>query len=114
MEAGWTFRSGHVAGDTPARLPLSAIRFAPPLRVDNSAPAGRAFTVPVQVQRQPGAGGHQVAKLTVDVSYDGGKTWSKAEVVRSSADGWSATCGTRPAPGTCRCGPPPGTPPATR
>ena len=29
-------------------------------------------------------------KLAVDVSYDGGKTWSKAKLVRTSADGWSA------------------------
>ncbi|MGC4744373.1 S8 family serine peptidase [Micromonospora sp. DT201] len=90
VESSWTFRSGHVAGDTPARLPLSAVRFAPPLRVDNSAPAGQAFVVPVQVQRQPGARAARVEKLAVDVSYDGGKTWGKAKLVRTSADGWSA------------------------
>ncbi|WP_370461921.1 S8 family serine peptidase [Micromonospora sp. ALFpr18c] len=90
VESSWTFRSRHVAGDTPARLPLSAIRFAPPLRVDNSAPAGRSFVVPVRVQRQPGAAAARVEKLTVDVSYDGGKTWRAAKLVRTSGDGWSA------------------------
>ncbi|WP_444948828.1 S8 family serine peptidase [Micromonospora ureilytica] len=90
VESSWTFRSRHVAGDTPARLPLSAIRFAPPLRVDNSAPAGQGFVVPVRVQRQPESAATRVEKLAVDVSYDGGKTWNKAKLVRTSADGWSA------------------------
>ncbi|MEV4821232.1 S8 family serine peptidase [Micromonospora sp. NPDC049274] len=90
VESTWTFRSGHVAGDTPARLPLSAVRFAPPLRVDNSAPAGQGFVVPVRVQRQPGASAARVEKLTVDVSYDGGKTWRNATLVRASGDGWLA------------------------
>ncbi|WP_327034083.1 S8 family serine peptidase [Micromonospora ureilytica] len=90
VESSWTFRSKHVAGDTPARLPLSAIRFAPPLRVDNSAPAGQGFVVPVRVQRQPESAATRVEKLAVDVSYDGGKTWNKAKLVRTSADGWSA------------------------
>ncbi|MGQ5261783.1 S8 family serine peptidase [Micromonospora sp. ZYX-F-536] len=90
VESSWTFRSGHVAGETPARLPLSAVRFAPPLRVDNSAPAGQGFVVPVRVQRQPGAPAARVEKLAVDVSYDGGKSWDKAKLVRTSTDGWSA------------------------
>ncbi|MGC4827881.1 S8 family serine peptidase [Micromonospora arida] len=90
VESTWTFRSRHVAGETPARLPLSTVRFAPPLRVDNSAPAGQGFVVPVRVQRQPGAPATRVKKLAVDVSYDGGKTWGKAKLVRTSADGWSA------------------------
>ncbi|MGC4767968.1 S8 family serine peptidase [Micromonospora sp. DT44] len=90
VESSWTFRSRHVAGDTPARLPLMAVRFAPPLRADGSAPAGRSFLVPVRVQRQPGATAAGVQGLTVDVSYDGGKTWDKAKLVRTSADGWSA------------------------
>ncbi|WP_433535602.1 S8 family serine peptidase [Micromonospora sp. CA-249363] len=90
VESSWTFRSRHVAGDTPARLPLMAVRFAPPLRVDGSAPAGRSFLVPVRVQRQPGAPAAGVQGLTVDVSYDGGKTWDRAKLIRTSADDWSA------------------------
>ncbi|MEH0935634.1 S8 family serine peptidase, partial [Micromonospora psammae] len=90
VESTWTFRSAHVRGDTPARLPLMAVRFAPPLRTDNSAPAGRSFLVPVAVERQPGAPAARVAKLTVDVSYDGGKTWRKAGPVRVPGKGWVA------------------------
>ncbi|MFI9639458.1 S8 family serine peptidase [Micromonospora sp. NPDC051925] len=87
VEASWTFRSGHVAGDTPKRLPLSEIRFTPQLATDNSAPAGRVFAIPVQVRRQAGAGTAKVAKLSVDVSYDGGKTWRRATVVKVPGQG---------------------------
>ncbi|QLQ37703.1 S8 family serine peptidase [Micromonospora robiginosa] len=90
VSASWTFRSKRVPGDTPARLPAMAVRFAPSLSVDGTAPAGRTFTVPVTVQRQPGAPSGTVAALTVDVSYDGGKTWRKATLKKQGA-GWTAT-----------------------
>ncbi|MFG3418421.1 S8 family serine peptidase [Micromonospora sp. NPDC049460] len=89
VAATWTFRSRHVAGDDPAALPVSAIRFAPRLDQDHAAPAGRTFAIPVLVQRQPGAPSARVAALTVDVSYDGGKTWQPARV-RPGGDGWTA------------------------
>ncbi|MBM0238619.1 hypothetical protein JNW88_18315 [Micromonospora sp. ATA32] len=90
VTTAWTFRSRHVADDDPVRLPAMAVRFAPALRLDNSAPAGRAFVIPVQVQRQPGAPAANVAALTVEVSYDGGKTWRKAGLDRQG-QGWAAT-----------------------
>ncbi|MFE9954357.1 S8 family serine peptidase [Micromonospora sp. NPDC005299] len=90
VSATWTFRSRRVPGDDWARLPAMAVRFAPPLAVDNSAPAGRTFTIPVTVQRQPGAPAASVTALTVDVSYDGGKTWCKAALHKRGA-GWAAT-----------------------
>ncbi|MER7416198.1 S8 family serine peptidase [Micromonospora peucetia] len=90
VAATWTFRSRHVAGDDPAALPASAIRFAPRLDRDNAAPAGRSFVIPVTVQRQPGAPSARVAALTVEVSYDGGKTWQQARV-RPGGQGWAAT-----------------------
>ncbi|MGW5671500.1 S8 family serine peptidase, partial [Micromonospora sp. NPDC003776] len=89
VTASWTFRSRHVTGDGWARLPAMAVRFAPPLAVDNTAPAGRTFTIPLTVERQPGAPAAKVAALTVDVSYDGGKTWRKAELHRQGV-GWAA------------------------
>ncbi|MFG3686666.1 S8 family serine peptidase [Micromonospora sp. NPDC047740] len=90
MSAAWTFRSTHVPGDDWARLPAMAVRFAPSLSTDQSAPAGRPFTFPVTVERQPGAPAATVAALTVDVSYDGGKTWRKADLHRTGA-GWAAS-----------------------
>ncbi|WP_433387532.1 S8 family serine peptidase [Micromonospora sp. KLBMP9576] len=90
VSATWTFRSRHVAGDDPAALPASAIRFAPRLDRDNAAPAGRSFVIPVTVQRQPGAPSARVAELGVEASYDGGKTWQRARV-RPGGHGWTAT-----------------------
>ncbi len=89
VESTWTFRSEHEAGPEPVRLPLSSIRFNPPLAADNSARAGRLLPIPVEVRRQTGAGTATVAKLTVDASYDGGKTWRTAPV-RRTGDGWTA------------------------
>ncbi|OKI49281.1 S8 family serine peptidase [Micromonospora sp. CB01531] len=89
VSASWTFRSRHVTGDDWLRLPAMAVHFAPPLAVDNSAPTGRTFTIPVTVERQPDAPAAKVAKLTVDVSYDGGKTWRKADLHKQGA-GWVA------------------------
>ncbi|WCN84778.1 S8 family serine peptidase [Micromonospora sp. LH3U1] len=90
VSTAWTFRSRHVTGDDYRRLPVSAIRFAPPLNADNSAAAGRRLVIPVQVQRQPGAAGSRLTKLTVDVSYDGGRSWQPARV-RHGGHGWTAT-----------------------
>ncbi|MFI6133981.1 S8 family serine peptidase [Micromonospora sp. NPDC051141] len=90
VSASWTFRSKRVPGEQPARLPAMAVRFTPSLTADGTAPAGRPFTVPVAVQRQPGAPAGTVAALTVDVSYDGGKTWRKAPL-KKQGGGWTAT-----------------------
>ncbi|RKN39888.1 peptidase S8 [Micromonospora endolithica] len=90
VHAEWRFRSRHVTGDGFAALPASAIRFAPRLDRDNAAASGRSFTIPVRVQRQPGAPAARTVALTVEVSYDGGKTWRWAQV-RHGRDGWTAT-----------------------
>jgi len=42
------------------------------------------------VRRQPGAPGAGVRSLTVDVSYDDGKTWQKAPL-RRDGGGWVAS-----------------------
>ncbi|OLF12384.1 hypothetical protein BLA60_08460 [Actinophytocola xinjiangensis] len=76
--AEWTFRSSHVDGEEP--LPLNVVRFQPKLDADGSAPAGRAALVPVRMQNELGALEYPKA-LTVDVSYDEGKTWRKAAVL---------------------------------
>ncbi len=81
----WTFRSGHVASDMPARLPVSVVRFSPALDAENSAPSGRRFTVPVTVQPLEGSAARPVRRLSVEVSYDDGATWTRAEVHGSAA-----------------------------
>nr|MDT0657104.1 S8 family serine peptidase [Micromonospora sp. DSM 115978] len=81
VEVAWTFRSGHVPGDGPARLPLSTVRFSPSVDSDNSAPAGTTASIPVAVAAQPDspAGGND--RLAVEVSYDDGVTWTAADLV---------------------------------
>ncbi|WP_237102340.1 S8 family serine peptidase [Nonomuraea sp. MG754425] len=81
----WTFRSGRVAGGAPARLPVSVVRFGPVLDAGNSAPSGRRFTVPVTVQPLEGSAARPVRRLSVEVSYDDGVTWTEAEVRGAAA-----------------------------
>lgn len=86
ISAAWTFRSAHTddTGLTPTALPLSAIRFLPKLDDGNAARAGRPFLIPVLLQQQSGAT-VRATRLTVDVSYDEGKTWTPAQVLGNLA-----------------------------
>ena len=83
----WTFRSGTVHSRQGVPLPLSVVRFLPRLDDRNTAPAGRLWAVPVQVQRQQRSAAGPVATLTVEVSYDDGGTWRPVPVIRQGQDG---------------------------
>jgi hypothetical protein len=78
-----------VAGDQPQPLPLSAIRFSPVLDARNKAPAGCVFSLPFQVRHQPGSAARVTRSLDLQVSYDDGKTWAKASVLRFGDDGFA-------------------------
>jgi len=86
----WTFRSGHVSGDQPAALPLSAIQFQPQLDLHNTA-KGAACVIPVVVTRQPGSPAGHTESLTVKVSFDDGAHWTKAFVFRLGNGGFAFT-----------------------
>ncbi|MDG4767770.1 S8 family serine peptidase [Solwaraspora sp. WMMD406] len=86
----WTFPSGPVARQRTDLLPVLAVRFAPKLDPANTAPAGRVVDIPFTVTHQPGVTGIGVRKPTVEVSYDGGDSWQRAEVTSAKA-GWTAT-----------------------
>ncbi|WP_027343472.1 S8 family serine peptidase [Hamadaea tsunoensis] len=81
----WTFRSKHVpAGDGSLgsgveRLPLTAIGFAPV--VDGQGNASAAFLAPVPVTVSTQGKPATLAKLTVQVSTDGGTTWRDVVLV---------------------------------
>ncbi|MGH3879111.1 MAG: S8 family peptidase [Actinophytocola sp.] len=79
MSAEWTFTSAHVDGEEPAALALNAVRYLPLLDDANSAPAGR-FLVPVLLQNESGAH-ERPRRLTVEASYDEGKTWQRVPVL---------------------------------
>lgn len=89
IDAAWTFRSGHVDGAAPQPLPLMAIRYDVDLDDANRAPAGQAFAIGVEVQRQQGATTSKEQYLALQVSYDEGMTWLPAEVNRM-AGRWQA------------------------
>ncbi|MFD3306865.1 S8 family serine peptidase [Streptomyces sp. NPDC058694] len=75
----WTFTSALPTSQPTARLPLSTVRLAPKLSLRGTAPAGGTLTVPLKLSGAAAAAG-QVAALTVNVSYDGGRTWKPLTV----------------------------------
>ncbi|HET9141248.1 hypothetical protein [Actinophytocola sp.] len=83
VSAEWTFRSGQVAGQVT--LPLSTIRFTPALDQTNTAPAGRPFLVPVAVQPQTSNELVRPVRLSVEASYDEGRTWRQTTVIANRA-----------------------------
>jgi hypothetical protein len=69
---------------------LSTVRLSPHLDDVNAAPAGRAFDIPLDVQRQPDAPAGRTRWVTLEVSYDDGTTWHPA-LVRGSGNHRVAT-----------------------
>ncbi|MEV8507685.1 S8 family serine peptidase [Actinoplanes sp. NPDC051475] len=99
----WTFRSGHVDGDEPHRVEVSTVRFHPALDEHNASPAGRVLAVPVTVDRQVGT---QVRTVSVQASFDDGRTWRAVPVLGAGAHRVAAIRH-RPARDTSRCAPRP-------
>ncbi|HYQ69522.1 S8 family serine peptidase [Actinophytocola sp.] len=81
IEASWTFRSAHVDEETLVPQQVSVIRFAPGLDAGNSAPAGKGFLVPVWLQHNGTGAAERPRTLSVEVSYDEGRTWRKASTL---------------------------------
>jgi subtilisin family serine protease len=94
----WTFRSAFVDEESVVAQPVSAIRFTPTLDEDDLAPAGRPFLVPVWLQHNGTGAADRPHTLSVEVSYDEGKTWAAADtfmnmvaVLRHPADAESVS-----------------------
>ncbi|WP_241825484.1 S8 family peptidase [Micromonospora sp. CB01531] len=83
VDAQWTFKSGHVSDGELVKLPMTAIRYTPKLDINNRAPAGRLFAIPISLDRQVGAAPGRTRTLTVEASFDNGKTWQQLTVRRS-------------------------------
>ncbi|GLF94881.1 S8 family peptidase [Streptomyces yaizuensis] len=82
VDASWTFRSARPPGGTEVALPVSTVRFGVRTALDGTAPAGERQRVPVTVQGP--AAGAGLKSLTVRVSYDSGRTWTKLPVTRGT------------------------------
>ncbi|MFD2762746.1 S8 family serine peptidase [Micromonospora eburnea] len=78
VSVSWTFRSAHTA--EPRALPLTAVSFAPPLDEHNVGRAGGVGVYPATITQTAGSG--PLVKLTVQVSYDDGKSWRKVPVLK--------------------------------
>jgi hypothetical protein len=75
------------------------VRFTPKLSLSSPAKAGARLTVLVRIQG-PAAAKGAVRSLTVQVSYDGGRTWKQA-TVHTAGNGSRSLTLTHPAkPGT--------------
>jgi hypothetical protein len=81
VTASWTFRSAFVDENSVVPQQVSAIRYTPPLDENNTGPAGEPFLVPVWLQHNGTGMADQPHTLSVQVSYDEGKTWQEADVV---------------------------------
>ncbi|MET8977962.1 S8 family serine peptidase [Streptomyces sp. NPDC004539] len=86
----WTFTSARPAPGGTARLPLSTARLAPQLSLRGTAPAGGTLAVPLKLAGAAAAAG-QVAALTVNVSFDGGRTWKPLTVTTDAKGARSVT-----------------------
>ncbi|GLZ32287.1 serine protease [Lentzea sp. NBRC 105346] len=80
--ATWKFRSpGTVSGRTP--LPLLAVRPSGDF-TDGVAPSG-PFVLDLKVDKQAGATYGRIGRVSVEVSYDDGATWSRVPVIGTHA-----------------------------
>ncbi|MFI1722620.1 S8 family serine peptidase [Streptomyces sp. NPDC020489] len=86
----WTFTSVRPTSDVATWLPLSTVRFAPKLSLRGTAPVGSTLKVPLKLAG-PAAATGQVAALSVNVSYDGGRTWKPLTVVTDAQGGRSVS-----------------------
>ncbi|HWO13631.1 MAG TPA: hypothetical protein VNN80_29215, partial [Polyangiaceae bacterium] len=89
QSVAWTFESGHASEETPARLPLLVVRFAPNLDERGRAPSG-AFTLPLYIDQFGRISSTLESAPSLEVSFDDGETWSTASL---AVDGqrWNAS-----------------------
>ncbi|MDQ1069047.1 S8 family serine peptidase [Streptomyces canus] len=81
----WGFTSARPRGSASSVLPLLTVRAGGAVDLTSSAPAGRVFRLPLAVRRPAGAERTPVTRLTLQVSYDDGRTWKTVRVTRHGA-----------------------------
>lgn len=84
LSSVWTFRSGR--NPVPTLLPLLGVSFSVPVDLENRALRGRTQRLPITVWRAD-ATPVKLARLTVEVSFDDGRTWNRLRV-RHFGQGW--------------------------
>ncbi|TMR96136.1 S8 family serine peptidase [Nonomuraea basaltis] len=89
VSAEWRFRSKTTEPGERQVLPLLTVKISPELDDRNRAAAG-LMRIPVRVQRQDGSPGLKLRTLTVEISYDDGRTWLPTLVHPTLDRGWAA------------------------
>jgi hypothetical protein len=82
VSATYAFRSQAPPSSAPVDLPLMAVRAAGLVDDNDIAPAGELYLLALHVERPPLAPPASVTDLTLEVSYDDGKSWQSAPLVR--------------------------------
>jgi len=88
VTATWTFSSQHVDGATQ-HLPLPTLRFFPLLDEHNQTSA-RVLVLPIRIERPVNAPAPDIARVSVEASFDDGATWRPANVVSGPGGTWIA------------------------
>ncbi|WP_369226992.1 S8 family serine peptidase [Streptomyces sp. R39] len=81
----WTFRSDTAA--TVSLLPLLNVDYAVPVDAGNAVGPQRAHTVGLDVRLPDGLPAPRGVKLTLEASYDDGRTWTTAATTRQGGGG---------------------------
>ncbi|MFC4530167.1 S8 family serine peptidase [Sphaerisporangium dianthi] len=89
VSAEWRFRSTTPEPGRRQVLPLMTVALKPELDDRNRAATGR-MSIPLRVERQNGSPDLKVCKLTVEISYDDGRTWLPTLVHPSGKGAWTA------------------------
>jgi hypothetical protein len=102
VSAQRTFTSARTDPGKRSPLGLLTVGFHLPLDAHNRAPAGHALTGTVTVTRQPVTSGAAASALSLQVSYDNGRTWHPATLSHRAAGTWSVRLPARRHPGRPR------------
>ncbi|MEU7858221.1 S8 family serine peptidase [Nonomuraea sp. NPDC049141] len=88
VSTAWTFPSATTAKEQP--LPLTAVRYSPQgLDTSNRAKPGSVTSMPLWVERNPGAAKAEAKSIRLEMSTDDGKSWRSVPVTRTES-GWTA------------------------
>ncbi|MFB8773154.1 S8 family serine peptidase [Streptomyces broussonetiae] len=88
-DTSWTFRSG-TTGEAQ-RLPLLQLDYEVPVDVRNAVGPGRSYPLGVTVRNQDGLSAPRGVSVRVEVSYDDGRTFTRAPVRSKGGNAFSAT-----------------------
>ena len=97
VSGAWTFTSARPPDDPKDKgkggvaLPLLAVRFAPPDLDLHNAVRAEEIRIPITVEQPAGAPETTLTALSVDASFDDGRTWRPVAVTLDGPTGGTAT-----------------------